>query len=212
MRSENQVSLQDSLLAVRDAISFAWADTRKQVKGAGYDDRIVQTAFGQFLVHNVMNRIYQLNMGCENMKVELRPNSNNTAHHVVIRFNNMLLTVSAVAQPHMRPRAALFREEYASRQGFFRISEQNSFVPTSPRSLSEPRTSYLQILHGPKDDDRQHLGFMLIASLNHFNEYEGKPAPLDDLLLSSPIEPEHVEDIQDSINIEIRVDEQIQST
>ena len=204
MKSKNEVSLNEALLALKYAISNAWADTRRQVKASSYDPRIVQTAFGQFLVHNVMNRIYQLNEDYQSMTAELRPNSSNTAYHVAIRLEDTLLTVSAIPHENLRPRAALFREDYASRQGFFEINGQNRFVAASPPELSESTKTYLQILHGPKADDRQQLGFMLVASLNRFNEYEGKPVPLDELLLNFPTQQDDVEEIQDGISIGIR--------
>ena len=204
MISRNEANLRDALLAIKYAIFYAWADTRDQVKVASFDARIVQTAFGQFLIHNVMNRIYQLNHGNQSITAELKPNSSNTAHHVAIRLEDILLTVSAVPHEKMRPRAALFREDYASRQGFFEISGLNSFVATSPPELIGATKTYLQILHGPNPDDRQQLGFMLVASLNRFNEYEGKPVPLDDLLMNFPTQQDNVEEIQDGISIQIR--------
>ena len=70
--------------------------------------------------------------------------------------------------------------------------------------MSEATNTYLQILHGPKIDDRQQLGFMLVASLNRFNEYEGKPVPLDDLLMNFPTQQDDVEEIQDDISFEIK--------
>ena len=100
--SKNEVTFRDALLSIKYAISFAWADSRGQVKAASYDPRIVQTAFGQFLVHNVMNRIYQLNEGYQNITAELRPNSSNTAYHVAVRLEDTLLTVSAVAHENVR--------------------------------------------------------------------------------------------------------------
>ena len=103
MKSKNEVSLNEALLALKYAISNAWADTRRQVKASSYDPRIVQTAFGQFLVHNVMNRIYQLNEDYQSMTAELRPNSSNTAYHVAIRLEDTLLTVSAIPHENLRP-------------------------------------------------------------------------------------------------------------
>ena len=211
MLSKNEALFIDALLAIKYAISFAWDDTREQVKTADYDPRIVQTAFGQFLVHNVMNRIYQLNAGYhQTITAELKPNRSKNAHHVAVRFEGTLLTVSAVGHENVRPRPAIFREDYASRQTSFEISEQNSFVATLPPRLDGPTKTYLQILHGPKVDDRHQLGFMLVAYLNRFNEYESKPVPLDELLMHAQTQKEEVEEIQDGINIKIRYDIEIE--
>ena len=202
---QNEAKFEDALLALKYAISYAWEDTRGQVKSANYDPRIVQTAFGQFLVHNVMNRIYQLNEGySQSFTAELRPNRTKNAHHITVRVASTLLTVSAVEHENVRPRPAMFREDYASRQGFFAITNQNTFIPTSPPVSSARPKTYLQILHGPRVDDRCRLGFLLVAKMNRFNEYEGKPVPLDELLTHFQAQRDEVEEIRDGISIRIK--------
>ena len=203
MGSVFQVKTRDALIAVKLAIFDGWADTRRQIAAAGYDTRITQSAFGQFLVHNVMNRTYRLNESDPNITVELRPNKNNTAHHVVVRIEDVLMTVSAVPNEHVRARPALFREEYASRQGSFKIDAGDNFVPLPPEQMDSIET-YIQILHGPSVDNREQHGFTIVAFLNQFNECTGKPLQIDDFLAQFPDQLDDAEIIQENIKIKPR--------
>ena len=203
MGSLFQVNIRDALIAVKFAISDGWADTRRQIVAAGYDPRITQSAFGHFLVHNVMNRTYLLNDSAPNLEVELRPNKNNSMHHAVVRVDDVLMTVSAVPKEHLLPRPALFRGEYASRQGSFAIDAGDNFVPSPPEQMDSIMT-YIQVLHGPSVDDREKTGFTLVAFFDQFNEPIGKPVQIDEFLAQFPAQMDDAEIIQENIKIRPR--------
>ncbi len=203
MESIFQAKIRDALIAVKLAISDGWADTRRQIAAVGYDPRITQSAFGQFLVHNVMNRTYRLNDSEPNLQVELRPNKNNAAHHAVVRVEHVLMTVSAISAEYVQSRPALFREEYASLQGSFGIDAGGNFVPLPPEEMDSVIT-YIQVLHGPSVDDREQNGFTLVAFYDQFNERKGKPVRIDDFLAQFPAQMDDAEIIEENIDIKPR--------
>ena len=52
--------LREAIGPIETAIQEAWATTRRQIEEADFDRRIAQTAFAQFLVHNVRNEVFRL--------------------------------------------------------------------------------------------------------------------------------------------------------
>ena len=182
-------------VALLSAIEDAWGDTRRQINEEHYHNRIIQTAFGQFLFHNVMNRVYGLGDAHPGISVALMPNCTGTAYHAVARIDNIQITLSAVANEQARPRPALYRTDYATRQGFFTIDDTNILTPSPPTELDDFALPYVQILYGPAKDNRQELGFIMIAFVNRFNEYDPAPMHLDDFLAKLPGQEVAAEDI-----------------
>ena len=113
------------------------------------------------------------------------------------------MTVSAVPNEHLRPRPALFREEYASSQGSFAIDAGGNFFPLPPAQIDSIET-YIQILHGPSVDDREQHGFTLVVFLDRFNECTGKPVTIDDFLAQFPAQLDDAEIIEENIDIKPR--------
>ena len=105
--------LRKALGPIETAIQEAWATTRRQIEEADFDRRIAQTAFAQFLVHNVRNEVFRLDEAPGDVETFLIPNRRRTSHHVVVRFRNFWITVSAVKNRKDRPRPARFRTDYA---------------------------------------------------------------------------------------------------
>ena len=190
-----------ALLAVETAIEDAWADTRRQVGEEDYDKRIIQTAFGQFLVHNVMNCVYKLDAAYPGIAAELVPNERASSYHIRVNIHGLFITISSVPDVHAGPRHAEFRANYAMLQGYFRINKDNRFEASPPPELDEPTGTYMQILHGPKADSRQELGFVLVAFPNRFGNYEQNPMPMDHflhaLLQNGTTDEEIIDDISD---------------
>ena len=167
---------------IEGAIEEAWATTRRQIEEAAYDHRISQTAFAQFLVHNVRNEIFRLGDAQGEVETHLIPNRRGSSHHVVVRFRNFWITVSAVKSRSDRPRLARFRVDYSRRQMMFVVNEDNFFEPAPPPAPAQNLHTYIQMLHGPSPENRQIHGFTLIAFTNRFGEYLPRPVEVDDLL------------------------------
>ena len=187
-----------AFVAVKTALEDAWADTRRQLREEDYDSRIIQTAFGQFLVHNVMNRVYHLHAAYPGITADLVPNERGSAHHVRVNIHGLFATISSVPDLQARPRHAQFRANYARQQSYFKISRDNRFQLAPPPEPDDPASTYTQILHGPKSDSRQELGFILVGFPNRFGEYQQEPMHIDEFLnLSQPemTDEEVIEDI-----------------
>ena len=192
------------LNAVKNAIMDAWSSTHHQMSEAGYDERIVHTAFGQFLVHNVRHTVFQLNESYPGIRVDLVPNKHGSAFHVKLEVNGLLVTISAVSDHQAIPRYAQFRDAYAN-QMFFYINQSDQFELSE---YPEPRVTtptYIQILHGPHEDNRQRLGFIRVALPNDFGRYNQAPMDFDEFLNSLSGEPEasDLEDVPDLDPLEI---------
>ena len=171
--------LPDTLNVIATCIEDAWAQTRQQVDDVGYHNLIQQTAFAQFLVANVAHQVYQLNDAFPGISASLRPNRTGTAHHVVVNAQGTLITISAVPHNEARPRSAWFREAYGTRQASFQINdESNDFELTPPPTHPPDDWNYIQILHGPTQDNRRELGFILVAVIDRFNSYARPPRNL----------------------------------
>ena len=172
----------DAFVALKTAIEDAWAVTRRQIGEEDYDGRIIQTAFAQFLVHNVMNCVHRLNTAFPDITVDLVPNERGSAHHVTVNVRGRFVTISSVPNIQARPRHANFRTNYARLQGRLTINKDNELEASPPLEPDEPTLTYIQILHGPKEENRQDLGFILVAFPNRFGEYPEEPISLDKFL------------------------------
>ena len=199
--------LRDAIAPVEIAIEEAWATTRRQIQDAAFDHRISQTAFAQFLVHNVRNEIFRLGQGDGQVFTDLVPNRRGSAHHVVVRFRNFWITVSAVKSRSERPRPARFRADYARRQMRFIVNEENNYFEAAPppEDARDDIHTYIQMLHGPDPSDRQMHGFTLVAFTNRFGEYNPRPIDIRDFLNSEDENNDHpgVEIIEEAFRIEI---------
>ena len=188
------------------AIEKAWATTLRQIEEADFDDRISQTAFAQFLVHNVRNEIFRLGSRQGEVETDLIPNRRKSAHHIVVKFKGFRITVSAVKRWSDRPRPARFRADYA-RQLRFAVNEgTNAFEVAPPPQVGQRIHTYIQMLHGPTPENRQVHGFTLIAFTNGFGEYEPKPIDIIQFLGLPKQHPKRAaeEAIQEQLGIEIR--------
>ena len=193
---EISVSLSVALEAIKAAIQDAWADTRAQMADYQFHPAVVHTAFGQFLVHNVRNKVFRIDT--PGMVTELVLNRRRTAYHLkVVLKNELFLTISAVEDPVSPPRPAQFRTDYVGgSQSWFRITAQNDFEPVPPvKSTAE----YIQILHGPlgtRGQKRQELGFIHVAFPHDGGGYRRLTIPLDaymaELSMGSPVGTEVV--------------------
>ena len=170
---------------IKDAVEFAWDLTVMQVESAQYDPRISHTAFAQFLVHNVRHFVYQIDGVFPGIAVDLVPNLRRSAYHVQVRLHGILITISAVEDRFARPRHAVFRDYYASRQMAFDInSSTNYFEFRGPPDAPDTSPRYFQILHGPKPGDRHLLGFLVIAPVDQHNKLVCPPQDIDKFLAS----------------------------
>ena len=169
--------------ALKVAIQDAWDDTRRQIEEADYDPQIVQTAFGQFLFHNVLNRVVQLDATIPCVVAKLVPNERRSAHYILVIINGRAITISAVPDLQARPRDARFRSSYARMQGRWIINEHNDLEPSPPLGPDDSFTStYIHLLHGPRVGRRRQLGFIQVAIPNIFGEYDIDPIPIDAFL------------------------------
>ena len=165
------------------SIDDAWQTTNVQMAAYEYEERVVLTAFGQFLVHNVMQKIYEnLNENLPGVKADLVLNSRRSAYHVAVHIPGMLITISAVNHPQLDPRAAIFRETYASLQMAFGVNSNDALEILDPPDISNFSCQYFQVRHGPKADDRQQLGFVVVVPIDGFGEPLTPPQAIDSFL------------------------------
>ena len=176
--------LREAIGPIETAIQEAWATTRRQIDEADYEPRIAQTGFAQLLVHNVRNEVFRLGETPGEVETYLLPNRRRTSHHVLVRFRNFWITVSAVRSRKGRPRPARFRMDYARRQMSFVVNQDNNdFEPAPPPEATEGDVhTYIQMLHGPTPGNRQTHGFTLIAFINRFGEYGPAPVEITEFL------------------------------
>ena len=184
MAKEIPVTIQTVLLSVQTAIMVAWEDTRGQVMD--FDWRIQKTCFGQFLLGNVMRRVYELNASGPSVHVELKPNERKNSYHVELSMPGFLCTISAVGNDKELPRHADFRATIArSLQSFFSHSDNEVvFKFSPPPALDEALPGYIQILHGPVDngDRREELGFIRVAFLDRLRGEQWRITTIAQLL------------------------------
>ena len=184
VENEIKTTVQEMLAAIEDAITLAWSDTRKHVED--FDRRIKQTCFGQFLLGNVMHRVHQLNSHRSRLRVDLKPNRKGSAYHIELTTRGFLCTISSVRDAGDLPRYAHFRATIAnSLQSFFTYTEDDrefQFCPPSP--IDKSLRSYIQILHGPKDnrDQREELGFIRVAFLDRVRGEQWRVTTMPKLL------------------------------
>lgn len=185
-----------ALEAIMASIQDAWSDTRAQMEEYQFRPPVVHTAFGQFLVHNVRNRVSQIDT--PGMVSQLMANRRGTAYHEkAIIMDKLFLTISAVENPESPPRPARFRADYADGlQSWFNVTDQDEFEPMEP---AKPTLEYIQILHGPcgfRGQKRQKLGFIHVAFPHRDGGNRRPPIPLDayigELSVGDLTEVEHI--------------------
>ena len=192
MTTDNQLKVRSLDQSIRSALDFmrasiqdAWSITRAQMEEYEYEPAVAHTAFAQFLVHNVQNKVYKSIPSSLPVDASLVPNRNRSAYHVRVNVaGELLVTVSTVPNIRSQPRYARFRSDYMSGlQGRFRIVDGPRFEPELP---VRPTATYLQILHGPRDrsQHRHYLGFIMVAFPDHNGNYRRPPMLLDDYLES----------------------------
>ncbi len=186
------------LEAIRTAIESAYDVTRVQMQDGRYHEDVVQTAFAQFLVHNVRDGVAKIKaLGLVSL---LTSNSKGTAHHEAVYIEDkLLITISAVRGPSALPRPAQFRNDYTGSLQIRFIPRGDEFLIVMPPGA---KTQYVQILHSGKRLQgplRQHLGFIQVAFPDSAGGYRRGMISLDDYIAewSRPgarAETEHVED------------------
>lgn len=189
-------SLRVVLEAIKAAIQDAWADTRVQMEEYGFQPAVVHTAFGQFLAHNVLNKVFQIES--VGMVSQFVPNRRGSAYHVkVVIEGRLFLTISAVENPESPPRPARFRTDYAEGlQSWFEVTAEEEFELVLP---TKSTVEYIQILHGPsgpRGQKRQELGFICVAFPDSGGGSRRPSIPLDayisELSLGGPAEIEYI--------------------
>lgn len=192
----SNTSLRVALESIGAAIYDAWTDTRVQMHEREYHPAVVHTAFGQFLAHNVLNRVFQIET--TGMVSQFVPNRRGSAYHVkVVIEGRLFLTISAVENSESPPRPARFRNDYAEGlQSWFEVTAQDEFELVVP---TESEAEYIQILHGPdglRGQKRQELGFIYVAFPLSGGGNRRPSMPLDayiaELSLEGPAEIEYI--------------------
>ena len=201
---ETVKSAREAFEALRAAILDAYQDTRRQVTEQGYDPRIVQTAFAQFLHHNVQNRVLLLEGNHPDIRVRLIPNFGRGSHHIRVDIRNWIITISAVVNSYDRPRVARFRSDYALQWSFI-FDDRNDLVIVPPLNIDKEPMNYIQVLHGPREDKRMYLGLMLIAEPDARGKYVRAPASFDAFLYNTfgpdTVDEETIDDSFDQLSL-----------
>ena len=179
--SNFQTEYRDALIAIQSAVRSAWKDTNDQLKD--FEPRLRKNAFGQLLHSHVSNRVWTIDYAGLVLRREIQPNKNNSYYYVELSLPGFQCTISSVRTQNELPRPARFREDKTeSLQSYFTF--ENDCVRTcSAPALSNFRPSYLQILHGPKDngDLRYELGFIRVALYDRLAA-QWKVTNIDDFL------------------------------
>ena len=176
------IATRTAFKAIEATLHDAYEDTDQQLSPSEYHPRVAKSAFGQFLFHNVLNRLYQLSDNVPNIKTNLIPNGAFGSQHITLSVNdNWFITVSAVPDEQAEPRDARFRDRYAS-QFSFDIDENDNLVPVPLPTLNNSEPTYIHLLHGPRQNNRRRLGFILVARPNALGEYVSDPTPLETFL------------------------------
>lgn len=163
----NPTLIRDAFIAIERSLSKAWDETRQLLEH--HNPRIRKDAFGQWLYTNVQEQICRLQDTSPALDIEIKANRNQSAHHVELRVQGFLGTISAVPRPGHLPRDADFRRRIQeSLQSRF-SSKDGVFTFVEPL-ITNSSLSYIQILHGPKDggEYREELGFIRIAFYDRF--------------------------------------------
>lgn len=208
LQEETAATLCAALEAIKAAIQDAWSDTRAQVEDYQFPPLVLHTAFAQFLVHNVRNRITRVET--PGLVSQLVANRMRSAYHVKgIIENEVFLTVSSVPDPQSTPRHARFRADYTHGfQSWFTVTDQDEFEPVPP---VKPTATYIQILHGPRGQSgqqRQELGFIQVAFPNGDGESSRPAIPLDAYIAGSSAEPSaRVEVVREEGNLGVTLKE-----
>ena len=161
--SNFQSECRDALIAIESAIRLAWRDTNDQLKD--FEPRLRKNAFGQHLHSHVLNRVWKIDCAGLVLGREIQPNRNNSYYYVELSLPGFQCTISFVRTQNELSRPARFREDKTeSLQSSFTFEGDSVRILPAP-AISNVGPSYLQILHGPKDNAelRYELGFIRVA-------------------------------------------------
>ena len=176
--THTDIATRTAFKAIEATLHDAYEETDQHLTTWGYHPRVAKTAFGHALFYNVMNRLYQLEDSTPNIKTTLMPNGAYGSQHITLSVNDhWFITVSAVPDEQTLPRDAKFRDRYA-RQFTFDIDENDNLVPVPLPTLYPFEPTYVQLLHGPRPDNRRKLGFVLVTRPNALGEYVTDAMPL----------------------------------
>ena len=212
LQVEATTSLRFDLEALRAAIQDAWTDTRAQMVENQFHPLVVHTAFAQFLVHNVLSKVFQTETA--GMDCQLIPNRRGSAYHLRVMIKDELfLTISAVENPETPPRPARFRTDYAGGlQSWFRVTAQDEFEQVAP---AKSTVEYIQILHGPsglRGQRRQKLGFIYVAFPHSGGGYRRPSIPLDAYIAElSGGYPAEIEYISEDGDLGVKLKREVQN-
>ena len=162
--SEHSTDSRNTFLVAHEAIRAAYMDARQHFVDSGFEWQIVQTGYAHDLNNFVNHRVFDALH--TRVNAEFVPNSTGSAHHLRLRIDSWVVTISAVRHPSDRPRFAHFREGY-SRQSRFDF-DGSGFVTVVQPMIGEEEVEYIQILHGPdslnpRNYQRMALGFVRVA-------------------------------------------------
>ena len=209
--TDREVMPRAAFKAIESAVRGAYEDTDQLCKQAGFHPRVIKAGFGQLLFYAVMNRLNLLNdVHYPFVKVSLLPNGAYGSLHVCITIDDdWFITVSAVPDIDVLPRDAKHRDHYAQ-QWTFAPDANNNFVPVPPPGypVRVDGPTYIHLLHGPRENNRRRLGFILVAQPDAKGEYISKPIPLETFLNDryGPVTSDE-ETITDTIKATIKIKE-----
>ena len=113
----------------------------------------------------MLNRVWKINNAGLVLGSEIQPNKNNSYHYIELSLPGFRCTISSVRTQNELPRTARFREDKTEFLQSSFTFENNSLRICPAPALANFGPSYLQILHGPKNngDLRYELGFVRVA-------------------------------------------------
>ena len=159
-----------------EAILGGYGSARIRLAESDLESEFQPAAYGQLLFFDVQQRVFQIEQTHTEFRTVVRPNENRSAYHTETRFNDLLITVEAVADFNSRPRRAGFRSDLASDQVRFDIvgTESQRVFKIQPPNLSSADYKYLHILHG-RLEGKEELGFVFAVFENEDHEYLPNP-------------------------------------
>ena len=163
-----------ALSEVNSGIGRGYAQAGKEMQKAKFTPGLVRTAFPQSLYHHVTQQVCDIGGNDAEIVTDLRSNRRRSVDHVIVAVSNVLMTVSAVKTPQQKPRYAAHRSRYAMTQTYFKTPRSEPPDPLEAMPIPNPYdigSLYIQVLHGPKSDDRQQHGFTVIRAMDMNDQY-----------------------------------------
>lgn len=196
----------EALEAVDNAIGRAYdlTDTELQVKRL--DRRAEKTFRPQLLHHNVNQQVCDLGGMYPELVTDLPPNRRGSHYHVIASVEGVLMTVSAVPAPHRVPRKAVHRSRYALRQRYFRKAGSGLEIVPVP-DPHDPKSLYIQVLHGPEVGPGLSHGFTVIRILDVYDQYLPDVIDLSEHLASVAAAQTDIEHVTEDFQVTLVVPE-----